>query len=73
MTAQLADEFLSAVEVRQLTATANPDQQERVLCQDGIPYRRRGRRILVSRFHTREWLAGRPVAPSRGIDLSLVK
>jgi len=69
----LTDELLSPSEVHSLTGTADPDQQEKVLSQDGIPYRRRGRRILVSRFHTREWLAGRPVAPSRGVNLALVK
>lgn len=69
----LADEILSPSEVKSLTDSANPDEQERVLQRDGIPYRRRGRRILVSRFHTREWLAGRTVTPSRGVNLALVK
>lgn len=69
----LADELLAPLEIRTLTDTADPDDQEKVLTQLGIPYRRHGRRILVSRFHTREWLAGRPVAPSRGINLALVR
>ena len=69
----LVDELLSGDEVKSLTGEAVPEAQERVLCQDGIPFRRRGRRILVSRFHVREWLSGRPVAPSRGVDLSRVK
>lgn len=69
----LANEFLSASEVKALAATANVDEQARVLTADGIPFRRRGKRILVSRFHTREWLAGRSVAPSRGPNLALVR
>lgn len=69
----LADELLSASEVKALTGTTNPDAQEQVLKADGIPYRRRDRRILVSRFHTREWLSGRSVTPSRGVNMSLVK
>ena len=69
----LTEELLSPSEVRDLTGTSNPDEQERVLTQDGIPYRRRDKRILVSRFHTREWLAGRTVTPSRGVNLALVK
>ncbi|QHJ00069.1 hypothetical protein GT347_20050 [Xylophilus rhododendri] len=74
MSAQpLADEFLTPSEVKALADTANIDEQERILAADGIPFRRRGRRILVSRFHTREWLAGRAVTPSRGISLALVK
>lgn len=70
---ELAVELLSVAEVKALTGAANPDEQERVLKADGIPYRRRDRRILVSRFHTREWLAGRTVTPSRGVNLALVK
>ncbi|RQO58009.1 hypothetical protein DBR47_14555 [Paucibacter sp. KBW04] len=66
-------EFLTPDEVKTLTDSRNVEQQERVLSQDGIPYKRRGRRILVSRHHTREWLAGRVVTPSRAINLALVK
>ena len=73
MSAQLSEELLSVGEVKALTGCANPDEQERVLKADGIPFRRRGRRILVSRFHTREWLAGRVVTPSHGVNLALVK
>lgn len=73
MTAALSEELLTPAEVKSLTGSANADEQERILQQDGIPYRRRGKRILVSRFHTREWLAGRTVTPSRGVNLSLVK
>lgn len=73
MSDPLAAELLSPGEVRALTDAANVDEQERVLQKDGIPYRRRGKRILVSRFHTREWLAGRAVTPSRGVNLALVK
>jgi len=69
MNATLNDEWLNTAELKTLTGTLNPD----VLTKDGIPYRRRGRRILVSRFHTREWLSGRVVTPSRGVNLSLVK
>lgn len=71
--AALSEELLSASEVKSLTGCASPDEQERVLKSEGIPYRRRERRILVSRFHTREWLAGRTVTPSRGVNLALVK
>lgn len=69
----IEDEFLRPAEVRELTGAADADEQERVLRRDGIPHRRREKRILVSRFHTREWLAGKAVAPSRGIRLDLVR
>lgn len=69
----LSDELLTPREVRDLTGAGKPDEQERVLSMDGIPYRRRGERILVSRFHTREWLAGSVVRPSTGVNFALVK
>ncbi|MDM0090277.1 MULTISPECIES: DUF4224 domain-containing protein [unclassified Variovorax] len=71
--AALNDEWLSTSEIKTMTGEASPDDQERVLRQDGVPFRRRGKRILVSRFHTREWLSGRTVTPSRGVNFSVVK
>ncbi|SFE19699.1 DUF4224 domain-containing protein [Paracidovorax konjaci] len=68
----LSTELLQPKELADLTGTANLDQQERILTQDGIPYRRRGNRILVSRYHAREWLSGRVVTPARGVNLGLV-
>lgn len=69
----MENEFLSPDEVRAITGRRRLDDQERVLKADGIPYKRRGRQMIVSRFHTREWLSGRVVTPSRGINLALVK
>ncbi len=69
----LDSEFLSAAEGKDLTGCAKPDDQEAELKRQGLPAKRRGNRLLVSRFHCREWLSGRPVAPSRGINLALVK
>ena len=74
MTAHPAfEEWLNAAEVKTLAGGGNVEEQEAVLKRDGIPYRRRDRRILVSRFHAREWVAGRAVVPSRGVNLALVK
>ncbi|WP_326538485.1 hypothetical protein [Pseudorhodoferax sp.] len=68
------DEFLRPAEVKELTDGATDlDEQERILKRDGIPHRRRDKRILVSRFHVREWLAGKVFTPSRGIRWDLVK
>lgn len=73
MTATLrVDEILTPQEVKRLTDETSPDAQARVLEADGIPFRRRGARLLVSRFIMREWLAGRTVTPSRGVDFSKV-
>lgn len=70
--AALNDEWLSPSELKTMTGAAGADAQTQVLTQDGIPFRRRGNRMLVSRFHAREWLAGHNVTPSRGVNLSLV-
>lgn len=73
MTTTLADEFLTAAEIKRLTSEDNADRQALVLATDGIPFRQRGKRLLVSRFHCREWLSGRVVTPSRGVNLAAVK
>lgn len=70
---QAFDEWLNPAEVKTLAGGGNVDEQEAVLKRDGIPYRRRERRILVSRYHAREWVSGRAVTPSRGVNLALVK
>lgn len=71
-------EFLDADEVRELAGgKRNLADQQAVLTADGIPFKLRdfasGPRILVSRYHVREWLSGRSITPSRGINLSVVK
>lgn len=67
------DEFLSADELRHLTQRAHKDAQAKALEGFGIPFRRVGRAIIVSRHHVREWLAGRTVAPSRGPNMSAIR
>lgn len=69
----LSAEFLSPAEVKDLTGEAKPDAQATELERQGLPHKRRGNRVLVSRWHCREWLAGRSVAPSRGINLTAVR
>lgn len=73
LVAPLSEEFLTHREVKTLAGVAAIDKQETVLKADGIPFRRRKNRLLVSRFHVREWLLGRVVTPSRGIRWDLVK
>lgn len=64
-------EFLTPAELRQFGAT--PAEQAEAMKAQGLPFRQVGRRLLVSRYHVREWLAGRTTAPSRGPRLELVK
>lgn len=66
-------EFLSPDELRDLTQRARRDGQAYVLTAAGIPFRQIAQRILVSRHHAREWLAGRSVTPSHEPDLSAIK
>lgn len=67
-------EFLSPAEVRALAGGASTlAEQLRVLQGEGIPCKLVGRRIVVSRYHAREWLAGRQVEPTRGARLELVR
>jgi hypothetical protein len=71
-----AGEFLTPPEVRQLAGGARDiaTQVER-LKAEGIPHRLAagGRVLLVSRYHVRDWLAGKVVAPSNKPKLELVK
>lgn len=67
-------EFLSPAEVKDLAGgAATLMEQLRVLEAEGIPCRLVGKRIVVSRYHAREWLAGRHVTPTRGARLELVR
>lgn len=66
-------EFLSPPEVRQLAGRADLLGQDEALRLLGIPHRISGRRMLVSRYHVREWLSGRVVTPSTKPKMELVK
>lgn len=67
-------EFLAPAEVKHLAGgAATLAEQLRVLEGEGIPCKLVGRRIVVSRYHAREWLSGRHVTPTRGALLELVR
>lgn len=67
-------EFLSPAEVKVMTGgKARPAEQDAVLAELGVPHRVVGRHVLVSRYHAREWLAGRVVAPSKKPKLEHVQ
>jgi len=73
MAEPLSQELLLPAEVKQLVGASNPDEQSKLLLELGIPHRLLKQRILVSRFHVREWLAGRQLVQSRGVNLAAVK
>lgn len=71
--AEMLPEFLSAVELHALTGYARPGQQAQWLKENGIPHKVDGRRVIVSRVHSRQWLEGRAVVISEGINFGAVK
>lgn len=66
-------ELLSPAEVRDLAGCAAREAQCAKLAELGVPYRRDGARILISREHARQWLAGVEFRPSAGPRLDLVR
>lgn len=52
-------EFMTPEELRELTGRRSLSSQMDALRADRIPHRVMRNRLLVSRFHVREWLAGR--------------
>jgi hypothetical protein len=61
-------EFLGKPELRKLTGAARVNTQERWLSEQGVPYRRDGARLIVSRHHVRLWLERAHVPQGRGIN-----
>lgn len=59
-------EFLSTAELHALTGFARAAEQAQWLKDHGLPHQRDGRRVIVSRFHSRAWLEGREVVTSTG-------
>lgn len=58
-----ASEFLDKAEMRQLTGRAQVNVQARWLEENNVPHRRDGPRLIVSRYHVREWLLGGTASP----------
>lgn len=71
--AHTAPEFLTTPELHQLTGYAHADKQTAWLKFRGIPHRTDGRRVIVSRVHVRDWLEGKTVVISSGVNLAGVK
>jgi hypothetical protein len=66
-------EFLTTAEVRKAAGGAKSvAEQARVLKTLGLPHQVVNGVILVSRYHLREWLAGKVVAPSTKPRMELV-
>jgi hypothetical protein len=62
-----AGEYLDKSELRALTGRVQVNAQEAWLVARALPHRRDGARIIVSRFHVREWLESKnPSVVSEG-------
>jgi hypothetical protein len=55
-------EYLNATELHELTGYARQKRQAAWLRAEGIPHQVRGRRVIVCRVHSRQWVEGRPGA-----------
>jgi hypothetical protein len=61
-------------ELRDLTGKRRQDVQVQFLQTEGLPHKERRGRLLVSRVHVRDWLAGRPLPrPSVGVNLAALE
>jgi hypothetical protein len=59
-------ELYDGTELQLLTGYARAAEQDAWLRERGIPHRREGRRVLVSRVHVRAWLEGKEIVSSEG-------
>jgi hypothetical protein len=64
-------EFMTPEELRELTGRRSLSSQMDALRADHIPHRVMRNRLLVSRFHVREWLAGRLHAMAGNAPLAM--
>ncbi len=67
------DEFLSNSEIRALAGCNVRDSQAQKLDEIGVPYKRIGARILISRAHVRQWLLGETLRRSVGVNMDAVR
>lgn len=64
-------EFLPTPDLRRFGGTR--EAQCKAMDELGIPYKRVGKDILVSRYHARQWLLGEKLKQSAGPRLDLVR
>lgn len=66
-------EYLAPQELHTLTGFARAAAQAAWLTERGVPHRRDGSRMIVSREHVRAWLEGKSTVFSAGPNWSAVK
>lgn len=70
---QYPPEYLDSIELHLLTGYTRGTSQASWLKDKGIPHRRDGRRVIVSRIHVQAWLEGRTVVHSGGLNFAGIK
>jgi len=66
-------EWLSDAEIRHLAGCAGRDAQAEKLVELGVPFRRNGKALVVSRELARRWTCGESFRMSSGPRLDLVR
>jgi hypothetical protein len=66
-------EYLNTPDLHTLTGYVRAKKQACWLRTNGIPYRADGQRVIVSTTHARNWLEGRTVVVSSGMNWAAIK
>lgn len=66
-------EYLNTQDLQMLTGYAHAVKQDGWLRENGIPHRAIGKRVIVSTAHARDWLEGRTVVQSSGMNWAAIK
>jgi hypothetical protein len=64
----MSGELYNEDELRCLTDYSRAAEQSNWLKERGIPHRREGSRVIVSRIHVRQWLEGRELVVGEGVN-----
>lgn len=65
--------FLTPDDLRAYTGKARRDDQARVLEAEGVPFKRRGRELVVLWEHVRASIEGRPIQASRQPNMEAIQ
>jgi hypothetical protein len=65
-------EWLTDAEIKQLAGCAGRDAQAEKLVELGVPFRRNGKALVVSRELARRWTCGEQFRQSAGVRMDKV-
>ncbi|WP_347612416.1 DUF4224 domain-containing protein [Comamonas thiooxydans] len=65
--------FLTKEERRELTGYRNQNPQIAWLKSKGLPFQIDEDRLIVMRSHVQQWIEGKPLVKSKGVNFSAVK